>query len=70
MSDKRAAQLAQAEGIETLPISMFSSEYRHPPGLMLGFAGCNPADIKRGVKTLAKALRSGGRAAKLPIADY
>ena len=51
MSDKRAAQLAQAGGIETLPISMFSSEYRHPPGLMLGFAGCNPADIRLGVKT-------------------
>jgi GntR family transcriptional regulator/MocR family aminotransferase len=62
MSDKRAAQLAQAEGIETLPVSMFSSEYRHPPGLMLGFAGCNPADIRRGVKILAKALRPNHRA--------
>jgi GntR family transcriptional regulator / MocR family aminotransferase len=64
MSDKRAAQLAQEEGIETLPISMFSSEYRHPPGLMLGFAGCNPADIRRGVKILAKVLRPNHRATR------
>ncbi|MGC2659010.1 MAG: hypothetical protein WA324_13710, partial [Bryobacteraceae bacterium] len=63
MSDKRAAQLAQAEGIETFPISLFSSEYRHPPGLMLGFAGCSPANIKRGVKILAKALDPNHRAA-------
>ena len=62
MSDKRAAQLAQAEGIETFPISLFSSEYRHPPGLMLGFAGCDPVDIKRGVEILAKALDPNHRA--------
>ncbi len=64
MSDKRAAQLVQAEGIETFPISLFSSEYRHPPGLMLGFAGCSPADIRRGVKILAKALHPNHRATK------
>ena len=66
MADERAAQLAQAEGIETLPVSLFSAEHRQPDGLVLGFAGCSSLTIKRGVKSLAKALRSSHRNVKRP----
>jgi GntR family transcriptional regulator / MocR family aminotransferase len=39
-------------------LSMFTTKYEQPPALILGFAGCNPAELRRGVSVLATALRS------------
>ncbi|WP_213803787.1 PLP-dependent aminotransferase family protein [Granulicella sp. dw_53] len=57
-SDQDAAQQAQRYGLEVTPLSMFTTKYVQPPALMLGFAGCNPAELRRGVSVLATALRS------------
>ena len=57
-SDHDAAQKAQKLGLEVIPLSSFTMKYEQPPALMLGFAGCNPAELRRGVSVLATALRS------------
>ena len=57
-SDHDAAQQAQKLGLEVEPLSMFTTKYEQPPALMLGFASCNPAELRRGVSVLATALRS------------
>ena len=57
-SDRDAAQQAQKLGLEVEPLSMFTTKYEQPPALMLGFAGCKPAELQRGVSILATALRS------------
>jgi GntR family transcriptional regulator / MocR family aminotransferase len=57
-SDHDAAQQARKFGLEVEPLSMFTTKYEQPPALMLGFAGCNPAELRRGVSILATALRS------------
>jgi GntR family transcriptional regulator/MocR family aminotransferase len=57
-SDHLAAQQAQKLGLEVEPLSMFSTKYQEAPALILGFAGCNPAELRRGVAVLATALRS------------
>ena len=53
-----AAQQVQKLGLEVTPLSMFTAKYEQPPALMLGFASCNPAELRRGVSVLATALRS------------
>jgi GntR family transcriptional regulator/MocR family aminotransferase len=57
-SDDEAAHQARKLGLELEPLSMFTTKYQQPPALMLGFAGCNPAELRRGVSILATALRS------------
>jgi GntR family transcriptional regulator / MocR family aminotransferase len=57
-SDHDAAQQAQKLGLEVTPLSMFTTKYEQPPALMLGFASCNPAELRRGISVLATALRS------------
>jgi GntR family transcriptional regulator/MocR family aminotransferase len=57
-SDRDAAQHSQKLGLEVEPLSMFTTKYERPPALILGFAGCNPAELRRGVSVLATALRS------------
>jgi GntR family transcriptional regulator/MocR family aminotransferase len=57
-SDREAARQAQALGLEVIPLSEFSTRYEQPPGLMLGFAGCSPGELRRGVSVLATALGS------------
>jgi GntR family transcriptional regulator/MocR family aminotransferase len=57
-SDHDAAQQAQKLGLEVIPLSSFTLKYEQPPALMLGFASCNPAELRRGVIVLATALRS------------
>ena len=56
-SDHEAAQQAQKLGLEVTPLSVFTAKYQQPPALMLGFASCNPAELRRGVSVLATALR-------------
>ncbi len=57
-SDLEAARHAQKLGLEVEPLSKFTTKYEQPPALMLGFAGCSPAELRRGVSVLATALRS------------
>jgi len=57
-SDHDAAQQAQKLGLEVIPLSIFTTKYEQPPALILGFAGCNPVELRRGVSVLATALRS------------
>jgi GntR family transcriptional regulator/MocR family aminotransferase len=57
-SDRDATQQAQKHGLEVTPLSTFTMKYKQPSALMLGFASCNPAELRRGVTVLATALRS------------
>jgi len=57
-SDHDAAQEARKHGLEVEPLSVFTTKYQQPPALMLGFASCTPAELRRGVGILATALRS------------
>ena len=56
--DQDAAKQARKLGLEVEPLSMFTMKYQQPPALILGFAGCNPAELRRGVSILVTALRS------------
>jgi GntR family transcriptional regulator/MocR family aminotransferase len=49
---RRAEQL----GLEVVPMSSFVRKYEQRPALMLGFAGCNASEIKRGVAVLEMLL--------------
>ena len=49
---RRAEQL----GLEVVPISSYVIKYEQKPALMLGFAGCNASEIKRGVSVLEAVL--------------
>jgi len=57
-SDHDAAQQARKFGLEVEPLSVFTTKYKQPPALMLGFASCTPTELRRGVSVLATALRS------------
>jgi GntR family transcriptional regulator / MocR family aminotransferase len=54
--DRSAQERAIAQGLELGALSMFT--LRHPvrSGLMLGFAGSSPAELRRGVNVLAGVL--------------
>jgi GntR family transcriptional regulator / MocR family aminotransferase len=56
-SDQDAARQARKFGLEVETLSMFTTKYKQPPALILGFACCNPAELRRGVSVLATALR-------------
>ena len=47
---------AERLGLEVAPISSYVSKYEQKPALMLGFAGCNENEIKRGVSVLEAVL--------------
>jgi GntR family transcriptional regulator / MocR family aminotransferase len=57
-SDKVAAEQARRLGLEMIGLSEFSIKQPLKPGLLLGFAGCNPDELRRGVSVLAAALRN------------
>jgi GntR family transcriptional regulator/MocR family aminotransferase len=54
--DLPAAQRAWASGLELAAVSQFRIRHPYRPGLVLGFAGCSPAELRRGVSVLARAL--------------
>jgi GntR family transcriptional regulator/MocR family aminotransferase len=47
---------AEEAGLEVYPISSSVTKYEQKPALMLGFAGCNASEIKRGVSVLEAIL--------------
>jgi GntR family transcriptional regulator/MocR family aminotransferase len=57
-SDKAAAEQARRLGLEVMELSSFAIKRPVAPGLILGFAGCNPEELRRGVSVLAAALRN------------
>jgi len=52
-SDLVVAQRARTRGLELAALSRFAVRYPQPSGLVLGFAGCAPAELRRGVDVLA-----------------
>jgi len=56
-SDKAAAERASQLGLEVMALSSFAFQQKQRPALILGFAGCNPDELRRGVSVLATALR-------------
>jgi GntR family transcriptional regulator / MocR family aminotransferase len=56
-SDKAAAERASQLGLEVQALSSFALQQKQNPALILGFAGCNPDELRRGVSVLATALR-------------
>jgi GntR family transcriptional regulator / MocR family aminotransferase len=58
MSAETVAQRAAARGLRVLPLSRFSLRPLERDGLLLGFAGAAPDELRAGVRTLALALRA------------
>lgn len=56
--DVSAQRYTEAEGIVTFPMSYYFTETRPRPGLHLGFCNTPAAEMKRRVRTLARALES------------
>jgi GntR family transcriptional regulator / MocR family aminotransferase len=56
-SDIEIAERARSLGIELTALSQFTIRYQQPPALILGFAACTPAELRRGVNVLASAMR-------------
>ena len=47
--DKTAAERARMLGLEIIALSTFAIKHSQKPGLVLGFAGCSPSELSRGV---------------------
>ncbi len=51
--DTEVVERARALGLETSALSDFTVRHFHPDALVLGFAGCSPAELKRGAAVLS-----------------
>jgi GntR family transcriptional regulator / MocR family aminotransferase len=56
MNSRHAEKLAAAHGIEVLAVDRFTIKRPDPKALLLGFAGYDETEIRRGLVCLAKAL--------------
>lgn len=63
-TDMAIAERARSLGLELSALSPFSIRYRQAPALILGFAGCTPNELRRGVNVLARALDGGTETAE------
>jgi GntR family transcriptional regulator/MocR family aminotransferase len=54
--DVAVAERGRARGLELVAVSQFALRYPTRSGLILGFAGCNAAELRRGVDVLAAVL--------------
>jgi len=59
-NDVQVAQQARARGLELAALSRFTLRHPSPAGLLLGFAGCTPGELRRGVDVLASVLNAPG----------
>jgi len=57
MNDETVAQEAVTHGVDVLPLSVFGSNPLPRPGLLLGYAAINEAQIQEGIERLGKALK-------------
>jgi GntR family transcriptional regulator/MocR family aminotransferase len=55
-TEKELVERARSLGLEVIALSDFTMKHSHPGALILGFAGCPSAELKRGVGVLARAL--------------
>lgn len=55
-TDAAVAGRARALGLEVAALSEFTLRHSHPGALILGFAGCSSAELKRGVEVLESTL--------------
>ncbi len=55
-TDAAVAGQARALGLEVAALSEFTVRHSHPSALILGFAGCSTAELKRGVEVLESTL--------------
>jgi GntR family transcriptional regulator/MocR family aminotransferase len=60
LPDLEVARRASAVGLEVVPLSIFSQKAAQKPGVMLGFAGCDQDEMKRGVLLLKSVLSRRG----------
>lgn len=58
LSDRLVADHAARVGLEVIPVSTFTARYIQKPALILGFAGCNDSEIRRGVSVLEQVFRN------------
>jgi GntR family transcriptional regulator/MocR family aminotransferase len=56
--DLYLADRARSQGLELAALSQFVLRHRPPDGLVLGFAGCAPSELRRGVDVLATIVGS------------
>jgi len=54
--DSRVAERARAAGLEVAALSQFTLRNTKPGGLVLGFGGSSPSELRRGVDVLASIL--------------
>ena len=55
--DAGAARAARAAGVDVVALSRYCRDLRCRPGLLLGFGAVDLAEIARGARALARALR-------------
>lgn len=56
LSDHSVARRAREAGLELSALSDFRIRYPQKPGLVLGFAACEPSELRRGATVLARVL--------------
>ena len=54
--DMAVAARARSQGLELAALSQFTLRHSQRPALIIGFAGCTPAELRRGVDILANVL--------------
>jgi GntR family transcriptional regulator / MocR family aminotransferase len=54
--DSDLADRARSLGLDIAALSDFTIQHAHPDALILGFAGCPAAELKRGIGVLARAM--------------
>ena len=59
-TDNEIAQRGWSLGLDLTALSEFIMRHSHPTALILGFAGCNAGELRRGVNVLAGAIESAG----------
>jgi GntR family transcriptional regulator/MocR family aminotransferase len=55
--DAAIAQAICEAGVDVTPVSTLSAQHRIPPGLLLGYSGVRPSEIREGITVLAEALQ-------------
>jgi GntR family transcriptional regulator / MocR family aminotransferase len=60
VAERVVAERARSLGLELNALSEFTLRHPQPAALVLGFAGCRPSELNRGVEVLAAAFRKSG----------
>ncbi len=63
-NDREASRALGEAGVIAAPLSLYAMRHAPPPGLVLGYSGTNPRQIREGVRKVAEVL---GRPAGIPV---